>query len=399
MSLRCFGWHGSAGMSWKSDAGTETSRGSALPAAQSQADPRGIRTVPPGNLLAPILPMLVWVGVCLAQPVAERPLQPVVQPGPTQPAVRGPWPTEKIIHLALQRILREVTLECQLTPEEAGVFQKELVSRWPAFARKYRPLLQPVVNEFLEVTISGDPPTKEQVTHWAQVFEPVVRAARSEIDATSQSVRKILRPAQVKLWDEYHSRLWKQYGSVEGELRKLAQGQFDPRTWQVVWSKPPAEARLPVGVSVSPTTRPAGAPTDGRYSGQPRGAVAPVRTGSEHSTADGGIPGSRRPTRPLDAWEQYVRQFIDRYKLDPGQANAAMSVLKDLQRRSAEYRLKHRQEIERLERLLAAADAEARPGIQRKLDDLLAPANRLFDELRSRLDGLLTESQRSGAAP
>jgi len=101
------------------------------------------------------------------------------------------------------------------------------------------------------------------------------------------------------------------------------------------------------------------------------------------------------PAQPatLGPWEKYVRDFIPRHGLTPAQEAAALSILKELQTRAAHFRKANAARIAEAERI---ADAKAR---QKRLDDLNKPLDRLFEELKERLGGLLTATQRDAAKP
>jgi hypothetical protein len=338
--------------------------------------------------------VLLAASVSAAEPVAE----PGDPSAASQPAQRGPWPTKRMIDLGLSRLTREMGKRYGLDPNQAGVLQQQLNTRWPAFLVAQRSTLQPLVNEFVEVTITGDPPTAEQVARWARASEPVLKAARVEFEGTQAAVRKVLRPDQVKRWDEDHTHFYKDMGSVETELGQLSRGRFDPTSWRPLWRKPSAESRLPTQPAVA-----SGSSSPGEGAAMPSApgagrAAGPIRLGSDDATRAARPEALRQAAPALDAWESYVKQFIERHKLDPGQTSSALAILKDMKHQASRYRLTHRDEILRLERAVVEADPEARTTIQRQLNELLAPINQLFDELRSRLDALLTESQRKAAA-
>jgi len=102
-------------------------------------------------------------------------------------------------------------------------------------------------------------------------------------------------------------------------------------------------------------------------------------------------PEAPQQARPLNEWEVYVRDFIQRNDLTMAQRHSALSILRDLTFRA-----------DQIERAIRPRLAEAK-GISNKkvrkqrLDALRQPINALFHQLQKRLDGLLTASQRSKA--
>ena len=92
--------------------------------------------------------------------------------------------------------------------------------------------------------------------------------------------------------------------------------------------------------------------------------------------------------RPLNEWEKYVLDFIDKYDLTTTQRNSAMSILRDLTSRADQIEKANRPRI-------AAAEKIRDPKVRKKrLEELNKTVDSLFHALRQRLDRLLTASQR-----
>lgn len=107
----------------------------------------------------------------------------------------------------------------------------------------------------------------------------------------------------------------------------------------------------------------------------------------------------------LTKWEDYTRQFIRDHKLDAGQQNAALAILKQCQERGGKYVESHKDEIDKLDaelRDLKAAKSEpAKPltersaELQKRRSALTRPLDEIFEkDLKPRLEKLLTEKQR-----
>lgn len=89
-------------------------------------------------------------------------------------------------------------------------------------------------------------------------------------------------------------------------------------------------------------------------------------------------------------WEKFVREFIQQHDLSASQQSAAMAILKDVLLRA-----------DRIERSNAGRFAEAHSidderTREKRLAELQKPIDQLFDEMKRRLDGLLSASQRKG---
>ena len=116
-----------------------------------------------------------------------------------------------------------------------------------------------------------------------------------------------------------------------------------------------------------------------------------VRVATRAAGAEAPIVESSKPA-PVHPWEVYTHEFIKRHQLSPAQANAALAILQDSRQRGA-----------RIEASIAAELAEAEKiadsvGRQKRLAELRAPIDHLFDDLKGRLSGLLTAEQRKAEA-
>lgn len=122
--------------------------------------------------------------------------------------------------------------------------------------------------------------------------------------------------------------------------------------------------------------------------GQPGGdAKAP------DSSANGQAnPPSPAPSTPLNPWEKYVRDFIKNHELSSSQETAALGILKDIQARAVPIGRTVAQRKTEIEQITDAAEKTKR------LKDVDKPLDDLFAEMKTRLDGLLTATQRQKKA-
>jgi len=94
---------------------------------------------------------------------------------------------------------------------------------------------------------------------------------------------------------------------------------------------------------------------------------------------------------PLHPWEKYVREYVITYSLTPAQQAAANSILKECRTRAARIERVNAPKIAEAE---ALKDASIR---SKRLAEIKKPIDKLFEELKTRLDGLLSASQRKKA--
>ncbi len=99
------------------------------------------------------------------------------------------------------------------------------------------------------------------------------------------------------------------------------------------------------------------------------------------------------PPAPPDPWTQYVQQFIATYRLDNAQQAQAGSILQELEGRAGEYRGAHKFDYE------AAAQIEDKTRRTARGQALDKPLSEMFEELKTRLMTLPTETQRNEVGP
>lgn len=98
---------------------------------------------------------------------------------------------------------------------------------------------------------------------------------------------------------------------------------------------------------------------------------------------------AQAPAIPLDKWEQYVKDFLEDYECTAEQTHSALSILDELKGRAERHQKFSQKQI------AAANEIKDRRERQKRLDAINAPVDRLFGQLKQRLDGLLTTHQRA----
>lgn len=94
------------------------------------------------------------------------------------------------------------------------------------------------------------------------------------------------------------------------------------------------------------------------------------------------------PTAPPHPWDVYTNQFIARLQLTASQATSAHAIVKELKDREVAVRRSQTDARAAAEKIV---DSQAKA---KKLQEMDAPVDALFAELKTRLEGLLTAAQR-----
>ncbi len=120
--------------------------------------------------------------------------------------------------------------------------------------------------------------------------------------------------------------------------------------------------------------------------------------------AAGSLPAAESLLETLTGWEAYTHRFIERYRLDAGQAERAISILRQCQELGEAHLRRASDRVDEWNRLmvtartsgsLAPADAE-RAG--RLREQIAAPLEAIFrSQLQPRLNTLPTRAQRKAA--
>lgn len=97
--------------------------------------------------------------------------------------------------------------------------------------------------------------------------------------------------------------------------------------------------------------------------------------------------------KPVEAaehpWDKLVREFTAQYGLSANQQSAAAAILKDVRNRASQVELTNASKIAAAKEISDSKEREA------KMKELNAPIAKLEQELKIRLDGLLTAEQRT----
>jgi len=305
----------------------------------------------------------------------------------------GFWPTPRMVEVLLLKGVDAISERYQFDESQYGAIRKDFLVRYPELLKRHRAALQPIVNEILEMGLAEEKPTPETVAEWAQKLDPVVADTRKALRATHDEIAPLLRPDQKRRWDVDFAQLMIGLGVVDAQLALWKRGQFDPNEW------PPKLAGAPRGPSASsPTTAetPPTSPIEVIVSGFGAASGRRLDTVGDRRNEPSNTKGPTGPSEiPLDRWEGYVKEFIRTHDLDKAQANQAMAILRDVRQRAKQYQDKNKDEFKRIDRESAVSGPDRRAVLREQLKYLQAPLNDLFDELRSRLDGVLGSNQRS----
>ncbi len=336
--------------------------------------------------------MTVWACIALlataASPIAQergdnRPVERetrVVEEAAKDPG--GFWPTERMIDLMTRRWADEVASRYSLDERQQGVWADKMADRWTRFSREQRERMEPILSEFIEMRLEMTPPSVEQVRAFADKASPAFDLFRDELVAGGKELRELLKPGQRAKFDTDMMGMTAGLETARKKLDLWQNGEFNERDF---WDPPS---------SVREERRAAQKAAEGSDA---EGGDAAVATAVQEGDA-AGEPAPDQIELELDSWQKYVERFIRMYKLDDPQTATAKSILKELRERAIAHRDAYRQEIADLERRIAEHDGtqEELHDLETRIADLYGPIDKLFEQLKTRLDGIPTQAQRDG---
>jgi len=241
-----------------------------------------------------------------------------------------------------------------------------MLDRWMPFAREHRPRMAPIVDRMMQAAWDPEMPTVEEAQGWAQQALEMHDLFLMEFQHSNEEVSKILTPQQLEKFNRHRTKINAGMGLFRLELSKMATGQLHDTTW--------ARQR--------------------RERTQRRQRR---REQSERQRLQDALGLDELTPVSVDAWEDYVAKFAERFGLDDAQKRAAQNILDDVRQRARQYARAHIDELSTLRSELSAAERKQRPALLESRSELIKPLEDLFGELRSRLAELPTEAQRAQA--
>ncbi|MFN0138255.1 MAG: hypothetical protein ACKVS9_19295 [Phycisphaerae bacterium] len=330
--------------------------------------------------------LLTLVGGAFAQdspPAAEPPKTPV----PTE----GFWPTRTMLDRIMDRISDEMTDQYEFDDEQKERTRELLKLHIPRFMEQNRAEIQTLMNEFIEVQIHEEAPTVEGMSVWAQRMLPIVDKLSVMTEELTGDIREFMTDEQAVQLDSEFAAFTTGVGFLRGKVGEWSEGGFDPER---DWTKP------------GPERRKREREEERRMQAEMEAArqEARVASGRDEETAPVEVEPARGATskpasKPTDEWEQYTVEFAARYEFNGDQLQKAISFLKAKQAERDRYLTRVADDISKVTRMAADAKTdEEKKEAKDAGDKINAPIERIFQQLKDRLDTLPTRAQRQAAA-
>jgi hypothetical protein len=318
-------------------------------------------------------------------------------PRATKIPTEGFWPTKLMMERIFERVADEMASNYEMDDDQRDQTAALFKGRLMRFLEKNRPEIQSLMNEFFEVQLHNEAPTPEAVAGWSQRVLPLLDDLKVVVEDVTDDMREYFTDDQVTKLEGELAAFQTGLTIASGKLGTWAAGQYDPeREWFA--PGPGREKR-----EREEAERMDAAMKEAKERAEAESRAALDASSSSVRIADIPVSGGPQPASVpsvKDEWTLYTEDFIRRYELEPEQEQRARSYLRSAQFERDRYLQKKSDEIERVTQ--AAIDAgsdEAREKAKDDADRLQAPVERIFQQLRDKLNTLPTRAQRARAEP
>lgn len=316
-----------------------------------------------------------------------------------------------------------------LTEEQDAFTLEYLRMKAHGFLDERQDKLFELVDRLIEVR-SGEEIDQQELVAWGKRALPLYEEAKLLIVEGNNEWRGILTEEQRRIHDEDLKRMYEGFAQTEDQLHRIVRGQMTveelrrgPRARHAASNRPDPGAdatprgddatsgvtgRRPDGTPVvREVPTPIAKPDTGRRT-RPRQPVPISPKPGTPSKLDRSeilrrVAAAKGEAEFESKWEAYVREFIEKYKLDDGQAQRAKLILKDCQEQARQHMQRHKAELEQLDKkkkaLTESKDKlKALTELSQRRAKLLEPIERIFEKrLKPRLEKLPTRAQRQAA--
>jgi hypothetical protein len=247
--------------------------------------------------------------------------------------------------------------------------------------------------EAIQTRASGEPFTPEQVARWTTLAEPVFQDARRSVNAAAQEFMEELDPEQRELMQRDLDATNRRMGDIEGMAQSWKRGEWDPHDWGMeedpIQNPGAAAERLATAESAEPGA------------GQPSASGRPTSTAAPEGQAPAQEPARvTQEPKAEDPWAKYVRAFIRKYHLNVEQRQRAWLYYRDTKDRDELFGRRYKRQLEAIRKKTDAAENERVSAALRQRTEMRGrERERLFNQLKRRLERLPTRVQRKNAEP
>lgn len=338
--------------------------------------------------------------------------------------------------------------------EEQYQFTVQLVrERAYGFLEKHEPEVRDALERMFEVRAGGSIQQQELID-WGKKVMPLYNEAKKIITQSNNEWRSILTDDQKKKHDADLKEMDQSFKMTDDQMSRIVGGQMTPEEFAHPGQPPKQTAAAPPPPPPKPalqpkvvTNTPQGSvtttlppqpvapqppgqgqgeehPEQIQPEGEPEGEYTPenqphVITPPGQNPGPVNPPGAagpiNQPNRPLPGepaaphnegeWDRYVREFIERFKLNDQQQQQATLKLNECKEKADQLRAAKKSEQEAIEKKIATVNASNSKDkvkevaeLNKQKEKLSEPINKIFEQqLKPALEKLPTRAQRKDA--
>ncbi|MBU0640813.1 MAG: hypothetical protein KKB50_18260 [Planctomycetes bacterium] len=361
-----------------------------------------------GKLGLALLAVLLWVvpaswGQAYGDEEKERPREQKKEDKKEEIPSAGFWPTQRMMELFIERTSEDLAERYDFDEDQLYNTQELFKERFPRWLTDNRARIQTVLNEFIEAQLAGEAPDPEHVADWAQRALPLLEDFQGLVHETSGDMREYLTEEQQLILAGELAAFDTGVKFTSTKLYRWREGGYDP---EVEWVQDRRDRRRidhmeqqrleqDMNAARHEAIARAGGGEYGAGEGEYQHAMEVRPQNSPRA------PGKQAAAQQqaTDEWARYVEDFIRRYQLNEEQQNSARRTLEKRRTARDNYLARKGAEMERIQKLFKTADtAEAVEQAEASYKKLNEPVERMFTQLKEKLNSLPTRKQRQQAA-
>ncbi len=325
----------------------------------------------------------------------------------------SPSVMEKLLDRIAEKMASDLQFDEAQAEESRRIFKENVLK----FMKQNQREMTQLTNEFLEMRLDGNPPTPEAVADWSKRAMPMLERTKEIVSNVSEQMRPIMNDEQQVKMEASLAAFEVGTNFVGRRLQNWSDGGFDVATdW---WKSPGVQKldrerarELESAVRQARETKLAvlrgeQPPIVAQAAAETAEPVVPVSSTETPAPSDPVQPQTIAPkatakaaATPKDEWTVYAESFIARYKLNADQQQKAMTHLGNAQAQRENFLRGKGRQMEDIERTFKAAKTQEEvKSADEQYQKLMKPVDRMFDNLKEKLDGLPTREQRKNASP
>lgn len=302
-----------------------------------------------------------------------------------------PWATQERFDAALEMVGDRYLLD----EGQIATLQSQAIKMNIDLFSKHADRILGYAVEAIETRAAGEPFTPEQVARWVTLAEPVMLDARASVNKFAEDFMEELDPEQRELVQMDLKAANRRMSDMERMTGKWKRGEWDPSDWGME-ADPIQNPDLADGTPAAETeTKPSA-----ENPAEPGGVRKPEAPAGPATEAEQAPPKSAAEPEANDPWAQYVRAFIRKYQLDDEQQQRAWIFYRHTKERDEVFARRHDRNVGSLRgKSDDDASERARAAMSKENERRVRETDRLFGQLKQRLERLPTRLQRKNAEP